>query len=138
MKAVGGPRHTRRAPTVGEALKACGRCTIMVRYGREVECPECFRWVRLTRTGTLPRHRALIADAMLDADGRCFGTGHKLHQAWGFTKVIANGGFSFRQAFDQFGNLTFGEHPYSLDACQLAGTHNAKPKAPKRRAGGKT
>jgi len=130
---ISGPRpsakHMRRAPTVAEALKACARCTIRVRRGVEIECPECDRWVKLTGAGTLPKHQPLMPESMLDADQNCFATGHRPKRVWGRTKVLTFGGQAVSQNYDQYGNLEFGDHPYSLDACQLAKTANAKPQA---------
>jgi hypothetical protein len=124
---VGGPRHHRRAPTVAEALKACARCTLRFRRGCEIECPECFKWVSLTRAGTIPRHRNSLSQGpedpehMIDADGRCFGSGHFIHRYWGRVKVLLFGGCEVYQSFDQYGNLAFQEYPYSLNECNLAG-----------------
>lgn len=123
---VGGPRHSRRRPTVREALATSSTCTIRHRMGIEIECPNCLRWVRLTRFGTLPKHAALDENADLDADGNCFGTGHKPHRVWGSAKVLDFGGRAGTIQFDQWGNLRDCEFPYSLDACQLAKTANAK------------
>ena len=68
-----------------------------------------------------------MPESMLDADQNCFATGHRPKRVWGRTKVLTFGGQAVSQNYDQYGNLEFGDHPYSLDACQLAKTANARP-----------
>lgn len=124
-----------RRISIGKILEVAATCTVRVRRGSEIICPECGRWIVLKLDGTLPKHKP--GDGMVDADGRCFGTSHKVHRFWSTFKTRTYGGSIVSMKCDQFGNLADCEYPYSIDNCDLVIAANGNQKARKRPAGGK-
>lgn len=127
-----------RRRSIGTILELCQTCTIRVRRGSEIICPECERWVILTIDGFIPKHKPLKPGGMLDADGRCFGTSHRVHRFWRPFKTRTYGGSIVTMRCDQFGNLDGREHPYSIDNCDLVLAANAKRAEAKAPAGGQS